>query len=452
MRLGALGSVDHRDDLVAGERELAGMAVVTVLIKDQQCAAEKRRLRKRGRLARLPRRVFVNERICEGCGDCGEKSNCLSVEPIETEFGRKTAINQSSCNQDYSCLLGDCPSFMTVTRRDSPPRRPITVDDPPFVPAEPVPCVPADDFSVFMAGIGGTGVITVNQLLGMAAMLAGRSVRAIDQIGSSQKAGPVVSHLHVSAVPVDGATRIMAGAADVYLVFAMLTAAEPHHLAFASPDRTVLVANDAMVPTGFTVTDATRHLPPVDALRSRLERVTRPERFHVDALAASRQLTGGDVATNVLLLGCAWQAGTVPLPLAGLKIVDLSMFFSGPLATQIAGDAGADIIKVESVQRIDGWRGATVATVPRPWERSPNVNWVNRSKRGITLNLADERGVALLKELVADADILIENYTPRVMGNFGLEYAVLREINPRLIMMSMPGFGGDVSWRDYVAF
>jgi crotonobetainyl-CoA:carnitine CoA-transferase CaiB-like acyl-CoA transferase len=141
-----------------------------------------------------------------------------------------------------------------------------------------------------------------------------------------------------------------------------------------------------------------------------------------------------------------------PSPLAGLRIVDLTMFFSGPLATQIAGDAGADVIKVESVQRIDGWRGAATMDVERPWERSPAFNWVNRNKRGITLNLADARGAALLKRLVAGADVLIENYTPRVMGNFGLDYATMREVNPRLIMISMPGFGADVSWRDYVAF
>lgn len=138
-------------------------------------------------------------------------------------------------------------------------------------------------------------------------------------------------------------------------------------------------------------------------------------------------------------------------PLHGLTIIDLSMYFSGPLATQIAGDAGADVIKVESVQRIDGWR-ASASSAAQPWEHSPNFNWVNRSKRGITLNLGDDRGAALLKRLVADADVLIENYTPRVMANFGLEYAALRAVNPRLIMLSMPGFGGDSSWRDYVAF
>jgi crotonobetainyl-CoA:carnitine CoA-transferase CaiB-like acyl-CoA transferase len=145
--------------------------------------------------------------------------------------------------------------------------------------------------------------------------------------------------------------------------------------------------------------------------------------------------------------------GSQPSPLDGLRVVDLSMFMSGPMATQILGDAGAEIIKVESVQRIDGWRGAaTSREVERPWERSPNFNWVNRSKRGITLNLTDPRGADLLKRLVAISDIVIENYTPRVMDNFGLGYEVLREITPDLIMLSMPGFGQTVSWRDYVAF
>ncbi len=138
-------------------------------------------------------------------------------------------------------------------------------------------------------------------------------------------------------------------------------------------------------------------------------------------------------------------------PLAGVRIVDLSMFMSGPMATQICADAGAEVLKVESVQRIDGWRGSG-AGGDAPWEHSPNFNWVNRNKTGITLNLTDPRGKALLERLVAGADVLIENYTPRVMGNFGLAYDALRAVKPDLIMLSMPGFGADVSWRDYVAF
>jgi crotonobetainyl-CoA:carnitine CoA-transferase CaiB-like acyl-CoA transferase len=145
---------------------------------------------------------------------------------------------------------------------------------------------------------------------------------------------------------------------------------------------------------------------------------------------------------------------TNPSPLKGLRILDLSMFFAGPVAAQIAADAGAEVIKVESVQRIDGWRGSasTWDSDIAPWESSPYFNWVNRSKRGITLNLNDSRGTDILKKLVAQSDVLIENYTPRVMGKFGLPYETLSELNPRLIMLSLSGFGADVSWRDYVAF
>lgn len=147
--------------------------------------------------------------------------------------------------------------------------------------------------------------------------------------------------------------------------------------------------------------------------------------------------------------------GANPLPLEGVRVLDLSMFFAGPVCAQIAADAGAEVIKVESIQRIDGWRGSASsnANMELPgWESSPYFNWVNRNKRDITLNLKDPRGVAILKTMVAEADVLIENYTPRVMGNFGLDYDTLREINPRLVMISLSGFGADSPWRDYVAF
>ena len=145
-------------------------------------------------------------------------------------------------------------------------------------------------------------------------------------------------------------------------------------------------------------------------------------------------------------------AGASAAPLAGVRIIDLSMFMSGPMAAQIFADAGAEVIKVESVQRIDGWRGSVAGGGDAPWEHSPNFNWVNRNKTGITLNLTDPRGQALVRRLIATADAVLENYTPRVMGNFGLTYEALREVKPDLIMMSMPGFGLDVTWRDYVAF
>ena len=318
MDLGADVSVRHRDELLAVEQALAATPGVTVLINDQQCAAEKRRLRKRGHMEQPVTRVVINERICEGCGDCGVKSNCLSVEPVQTEFGRKTRINQTSCNQDYSCLLGDCPSFMTVAG-DPDKAQAASVVLPDIALVDPVPVVPEDSFSVFMAGIGGTGVVTVNQVLGMAAALAGRSVRGIDQIGSSQKAGPVVSHLRIATSAEEGGNRIMGGQADLYLAFDMLAAAEATNLELASPERTVLVANVNQVPTGGLVTDVRRARSEPELLRGRLASVTRPDGHYIDMLAVARQALGDEVAANMVLVGAAYQAGALPLPGAAIE-------------------------------------------------------------------------------------------------------------------------------------
>lgn len=317
-QLGPIATVRHRDDLLEAEKELAATTGVTVLIHDQQCAAEKRRLRKRGKLESKTRRVMINERVCEGCGDCGVKSNCLSVEPVSTEFGRKTRINQTSCNQDYSCLLGDCPSFMTI--EGAAPKRshgPVAMPDVRL--PDPLFAVPEEDFAIVMAGIGGTGVVTVNQILGMAAALAGRAVRGMDQTGSSQKAGPVVSHLRVLAQDRSGASRIPAGGADLFLAFDLLSAADRSNIVIASPQRTVLVGNGDAVPTGGMVSDVNRVAPPSHLLRGRLAAVTRPNPVLLDALALSRRLFGNEVSANLLLVGAAYQAGALPLPLNAIE-------------------------------------------------------------------------------------------------------------------------------------
>ncbi|MCB1386346.1 MAG: indolepyruvate ferredoxin oxidoreductase family protein [Nitratireductor sp.] len=325
IRLDPIASVRHRDDLIAAESELAAIEGVTVLINDQQCAAEKRRMRKRGRMPTPATRVMINERICEGCGDCGAKSNCLSVEPVPTEFGRKTRINQTSCNQDYSCLLGDCPSFLTIENpgknsgQNSGSRKAALQTDPPVDLLPPIPSVPEDDFSVFMAGIGGTGVVTVNQILGMAAALAGRSVRAIDQIGSSQKAGPVTSHLKIRRQERARGTRIMSGKADLFLAFDLLSAAEATNLAVASPDRTLMIANSDAVPTGSTVTDVSSRYPSTIQLEQRVGARMRPGGHVVEALTLSRLVFGNDVAANLILVGAAYQAGALPLPIEAIE-------------------------------------------------------------------------------------------------------------------------------------
>ena len=247
------------------QQELAAIDGVTVLVHDQECAAEKRRKRRRGKAPVPAQRAFINERVCEGCGDCGRKSNCLSVQPVATEFGRKTRIHQSSCNLDFSCLDGDCPSFLTVTR---PPRRPpgrpappALADVPPEPPAEPAPLFAPDGFTMRITGVGGTGVVTIAQILGTAFAADGRQVRALDQTGLAQKGGAVVSDLTVSAGPARSAAKLGYGECDLYLGCDSLVATDGTQLRAASQDRTVAVVSTTEVPTGQMVTDVRQCLP-----------------------------------------------------------------------------------------------------------------------------------------------------------------------------------------------
>ncbi|NDJ35636.1 MAG: indolepyruvate ferredoxin oxidoreductase family protein, partial [Chloroflexi bacterium] len=211
-------TVWHRDKLDEAQLLLRDEPGVTVLIYDQPCAADLRRKRRRGQVEDPPVRVFINEAVCEGCGDCGVKSNCLSVVPVETEFGRKTQIHQASCNKDYTCLEGDCPSFITVTPAEGyqKPKPRIEVN----ISAEELPepeRLVGESANLFMVGIGGTGVVTVNQILGTAAHLEGKTVRNLDQTGLSQKGGPVLSHIKISTAPQAMSSKIGTGAADAYL-------------------------------------------------------------------------------------------------------------------------------------------------------------------------------------------------------------------------------------------
>ena len=302
----------HRDRLDEAQRLLRDIPGVTVLVYDQRCAAEKRRLRKRGKLPDPAMRVVINEAVCEGCGDCGVKSNCLSVHPVETEFGRKTQIHQSSCNKDYSCLNGDCPSFLTVVPRitKKKERRVFIVDQtlpaPPF--NEP------EDANIFMMGIGGTGVVTVNQILGTAALLDGKHVRGLDQTGLSQKGGPVVSHLKIFEHATESSNKVSAGSADCYIGFDVLVATTPQNLDHARPDRTIAVVSTSQVPTGAMVTSTTVEFPEANGLITSIDRVTRKdENVYLDALGLAETLFDDHMAANMIVLGAAWQAGAIPV-------------------------------------------------------------------------------------------------------------------------------------------
>jgi indolepyruvate ferredoxin oxidoreductase len=317
--LARIAEVRHRDDLIAAQEELAATPGVTVLIHDQQCATEKRRMRKRGRLPESTTRVFINERVCEGCGDCGHASNCLSLQPLETEFGRKTAIHQSSCNQDFSCVLGDCPSFVEVRPAEKPVRRRGPIPQVERALPEPTFKIDADGYALHMMGIGGTGVVTVSQVLGTAASLDGLRVWGLDQTGLSQKGGPVVSDLRLSRGTSD-VSKIGAGGADLYLGFDLLVAVDPKNVLRADPRRTVAVVSTSQVATGQMVLDTSLRFPSTRHTLAELERVTRKdENVYLDAMGASEALFGDHMPANVLLLGAAYQAGMVPVSLAAIE-------------------------------------------------------------------------------------------------------------------------------------
>ena len=319
VRLDPAASVRHRDDLADVESELAAVDGVTVLIHDDRCASEERRLRKRGQLPTPAEKVVVNERVCEGCGDCGEKSTCLSVQPVETEFGRKTHIHQASCNSDLSCLKGDCPSFLLVEPRRGGagaggPGRPRTVPDLPVVLTEPRSRLTGPDTLVRMPGVGGTGVVTVAQILQMAAHLDGLHTAGLGQTGLAQKGGPVVSDVRISKEPVSGALRATRATTDVLIGYDLLGAAAESNLAAAYPERTVAVVNTAVVPTAAMVTGRVR-LPgsPEDAL-VRIASATRADDLlHLDAQGLAEALFGDHMPANLLLLGAAYQHGCLPV-------------------------------------------------------------------------------------------------------------------------------------------
>ena len=316
-------TLHHRRELDGVQRRLRRVSGVTVIIYDQLCATEKRRRRKRGRLADPGRRVVVNEAVCEGCGDCGATSNCLSVVPVETEFGRKRQIDQSSCNGDFTCRDGFCPSFVTL--EGARPRRgePAALDalarrappEPEHAPAlEPG----GRSWSILIAGVGGTGVVTLAQLLAWAAHIDGKGAVVLDQIGLAQKYGGVTSHVRLAASP-DGlhASRIGIGGADVLLACDLVQAADSKVLARCDGARTATVLNDHAAPTG----DFTRHPDmafPGALLEARIARAS-ARLLRRDTTRWAARLLGDSIGANVMLLGLAWQSGLVPLSRAAVE-------------------------------------------------------------------------------------------------------------------------------------
>ena len=314
--------IRHRDQLDAVQRELREYPGVSILIYDQTCATEKRRRRKRGKMVDPARRVFINEAVCEGCGDCGVQSNCLSIVPVETEFGRKRQIDQSACNKDFSCLKGFCPSFVTIEGGQL--KKPKAMDaneafERHFA-ALPMPA-PVDTtkpFNILVTGVGGTGVVTIGALIGMAAHIDGKGVSVLDMTGLAQKFGAVYSHLRIADRPADiHAARIATGEADALIGGDLVVSAGNEAIAKTQAGKTRAVVNLAKTPTAEFTTNPDWQFPLV-RMEQRIADSCDGSVLFLDAQALALKLMGDAIFANTFLLGVAWQQGLVPVSGAAL--------------------------------------------------------------------------------------------------------------------------------------
>lgn len=319
-------TIGHRDELDTVQRQLREIPGCSVLIYEQTCAAEKRRRRKRGKYPNPPKRMVIAENVCEGCGDCSAQSSCVSIMPKETAFGLKRTIDQSSCNKDYSCALGFCPSFITV--HDAEPRKPkgVSIDERIFADL-PEPTVTSEPCNIMIAGIGGTGVITVGALIGMAAHIEGRASSLFDMTGLAQKNGAVFSHVRIANSPSEIYTqRLGRGEADLLLAFDMIAGLSPEARNTIAPGRTRAIANESVSPTvAFQFNrDA---VPEPETLLHDLRKIIGQEHLtSADTTALALRLTGDTIAANLMMVGMAAQAGLLPV---GLRALELAINLNG---------------------------------------------------------------------------------------------------------------------------
>ena len=311
--------IRSRDDLDVVQRELRAVPGVTALVFDQTCAAEKRRRRKRGRLEEASQRVFINELVCEGCGDCGAKSNCLSVVPVMTEFGRKYEIDQFGCNMDYGCVDGMCPSIVTVEGARLKRARPFDAGDEADLPEPDLPALDAP-CNLLVTGVGGTGVVTIGALIGMAAHVEGRGVTVLDVTGLAQKGGAVMSHVRLARTQEEiCSARIDTGGAHSVIGGDLLVTASAEALARMRPGVTRAVVNTAQTITGDAVRDPGLEFPLAASLAQLRAAAGSGRVDFVDATRLAVALLGDSIFTNVFLLGHAWQAGLVPVSRQALQ-------------------------------------------------------------------------------------------------------------------------------------
>ncbi|MEH7826789.1 indolepyruvate ferredoxin oxidoreductase family protein [Gemmobacter denitrificans] len=308
---------ETRDALDPVQKRLAKVPGVSVLLYVQTCAAEKRRRRKKGSFPDIDRRVFINTDVCEGCGDCGVQSNCVSVVPVETELGRKRGIDQSSCNKDFSCLQGFCPSFVTLEGAKPKKSKGLALD----LPALPEPALPMirGTHNIVITGVGGTGVVTIGAILAMAAHLDGKGAGMMEMAGLAQKGGAVHIHCRIANAPEDiSAIRVSVGEADAVIGGDLVVTAGAKTIGLMTTGRTRAVVNDHEIVTGEFTRNTEFRIPQED-LRVALQARLRDGVSFIDTSELARVALGDSIYSNMLLLGMAWQAGLVPLSELALR-------------------------------------------------------------------------------------------------------------------------------------
>jgi indolepyruvate ferredoxin oxidoreductase len=307
-------TIHHRDDLNTVQKELSAIPGVTVLIYDQTCAAEKRRRRKRHTYPDPDKRVIINELVCEGCGDCGVQSNCVSVQPLETEFGRKRTIDQSSCNKDFSCVKGFCPSFVTVHGATLKKGVGIAADH--GLPPLPDPVLPefGQTYNIIVTGVGGTGIVTIGGVLGMAAHLEGKGIGVLDMAGLAQKGGAVFSHMRIAHRAEDiHAIRVAAGRADLVLGGDIVVAGTRKVLAAVKHGSTDMVVNTAEFLPGDFTRNADFSLPSERLKRTIIADAGSEKTHFIDATRIATALFGHSIGANMFMVGYAYQLGAIPI-------------------------------------------------------------------------------------------------------------------------------------------
>ncbi|TMJ84300.1 MAG: indolepyruvate ferredoxin oxidoreductase family protein, partial [Alphaproteobacteria bacterium] len=309
----------HRDELDDVQKKLRKVKGASAIVFVQTCAAEKRRRRKRGTLEDPPRRVYINPAVCEGCGDCSVQSNCISVEPLETELGRKRAINQSTCNKDYSCLKGFCPSFVTIDGGKLRRRAPAdlgNIGDLPEPASRPLLDRP---YNIAVGGVGGTGVLTIGALLGMAAHIEGKASMILDMSGLAQKGGAVLSHVRLSENTADvTCSRIVTGTADLVIAADEVVAAAKETITLCEPSRTYGVINSHLIPTADFILNRDFNFQSRN-VNHVLETALRKDSAFFDFTQPAETLLGDSIATNMMMMGYAYQKGLLPLSASSVE-------------------------------------------------------------------------------------------------------------------------------------